>query len=108
MQDYHKLLVWEKAHELAVNVHRATRSFQRAGCLGLRSQIIRAAESVPTNIVEGCYASTPREFARFLDISIKSTGELEYQIQLASGYRALTAEQSSTLTTATIEVRKML
>lgn len=43
--------------------------------------MIRAAESITTNIVEGCGAATRREFARFLDISIKSTSELEYQLQ---------------------------
>lgn len=76
MQDYHRLLVWQKAHDLTLNVHRASRSFQRSGCIGLRGQLVRAAESVPTNIVEGCFAATPKEFARFLDISIKSTGEV--------------------------------
>ncbi|MGI9139540.1 MAG: four helix bundle protein [Gemmatimonadaceae bacterium] len=108
MQDYHRLLVWQKAHDLTLNVHRASRSFQRSGCVGLRGQLVRAAESVPTNIVEGCFAATPKEFARFLDISIKSTGEVEYQLQLARDYNVLPQDRYTLLTAATIEVRRML
>jgi four helix bundle protein len=39
---------------------------------GARSQITRSSESIPTNIVEGCFAAIQNEFARYLDISIKS------------------------------------
>jgi len=108
MQDYHRLIVWQKAHDLTLNIQRATRSFRRAGCIGLRTQLVRAAEAVPTNIVEGCFAASQKDFARFLDISIKSTGEVEYQLQLARDYKALSQEQYTLLTTATVEVRRML
>lgn len=108
MQDYHRLLVWEKAHALTLEVFRASRSFRRSGCVALRTQLVRAAESIPNNIVEGCYAATPKEFARFLDISIKSTGEVEYQLELARDYRVLSQQLHTPLTTATVEVRKML
>jgi four helix bundle protein len=43
--------------------------------------MLRAAESIPFNIVEGCGAHTRKDFARFLDISIKSSLELEAQLQ---------------------------
>lgn len=68
----------------------------------------RAAESVPTNIVEGAFCSTQKEFARFLDISIKSTGELEYQLQLARDYGALQDRTWESLTDDAVEVRRML
>jgi four helix bundle protein len=69
---------------------------------------VRAAEAIPTNIVEGCFAASPKEFARFLDISIKSTGEVEYQLHLAHDYGVLSVERHTLLTTATVEVRRML
>lgn len=68
----------------------------------------KAAESVPTNIVEGCGAFSRKEFARFLDISIKSTFELEYQLQLAKDNRVLLQEPWRKLTRETIEIRRML
>ena len=108
MQNFRRLQVWGKAHALALNVRRATRDFQRAGCAPLKAQITRAAESVPSNIVEGAFCSTQREFARFLDISIKSTGELEYQLQLARDYGLLRESSWESLANDAIEVRRML
>ena len=68
MQDFRKLRVWERAHLLALDVRRATREFPRAGFGELKSQMIRAAESIATNIVEGSAAASRREFARFIDV----------------------------------------
>ena len=108
MRDYHRLVVWQKAHALTLDVRRAARSFHRAGCTTLKSQLLRAAESIPSNIVEGCFASTPTEFARFLDISIKSTGEVEYQLELARDYGVLSHRLWQPLAAKTVEIRRML
>jgi four helix bundle protein len=108
MQNYHRLLVWKKAHALAIDVRRATRRFPRTGYGSLQSQMIRAAESVVFNIVEGCGARNPKEFARFLDISIKSTSELECQLELARDYGVLDHRDWQTLTTEAVDVRRML
>lgn len=78
-----------RSHVLAVKIRRATRRFPRTGYGKLQSQITNAAESVVLNIVEGCGGRTPKDFARFLDHSIKSTSELEAQLELAKDYGAL-------------------
>ena len=108
VQDFTKLKVWERAHAHAINVRRATRVIPRIGYASLKSQIIRSAESIPFNIVEGCGAESPREFARFLDISIKSSSELEYQLLLARDNGVLHARQWRELTRETVEIRRML
>ena len=108
MQDYRKLRVWDKAHTLALAVRSATRRFPRAGYGSLQSQMVRAAESVVLNIVEGSGGRTSREFARFLDIAIKSTRELEAQLELAKDYGALPKHTWQTLTTETTDTRRML
>lgn len=79
MRDYKELVVWQRAHALTIDIRRATKSFPRSGYAALLSQIVRAAESIAMNIVEGCFAASQKDFARFLDISIKSSGEVEYQ-----------------------------
>lgn len=89
MQDHRQLRVWKHAHELAVRVRTATADFPPAGYSSLQSQVIRAAESIVFNIAEGCGATSQREFARFLGISIKSSFELEAQCELAKDYKAL-------------------
>jgi hypothetical protein len=62
-----------------LNVRRATHDFHRKRSGPLQTQITRSSEAIPNNIVEGCFAATQKEFARYLDISIKSSGETEYQ-----------------------------
>jgi four helix bundle protein len=74
----------------------------------LQSQMVRAAESIVFNIVEGCGGRSPKEFARFLDISIKSTSELESQLELSKDYGVLSDHHWQTLTRETIDVRRML
>ncbi|HET9477305.1 MAG TPA: four helix bundle protein, partial [Dehalococcoidia bacterium] len=46
----------------------------------LRSQIMSAAFSVPSNIVEGYSRGSNREFAHFLAIARASLAEVEYQL----------------------------
>ena len=79
MQDFKKLRVWAQAHAFSLNVRRATRRWPREFS-SLKSQLIRAANSIAANIVEGCSAESPAEFARFLQMSIKSASETEYHL----------------------------
>ena len=108
MQDFGRLRVWRKAHALVLNVRRATHRFPQAGYASLKSQMTRAAESIPMNIVEGCRSRTQKDLARFLDTSIKSTSELEYQLRLATDYGILEDAEGQVLTNETIDVRRML
>ena len=107
MRDYKKLLVWQKAHALVLQINTATSQFPKERA-ALASQMRRAAESIATNIVEGCGRLSQREFARFLQISVGSCNELEYQLQLARDYGALTLQVWERLNALTIEVRRML
>lgn len=66
-----------------------------------------AAESVVLNIVEGCGARSPKDFARFLDHSIKSSSELESQLELAKDYDVLPASAYRTLAAEVVEIRRM-
>lgn len=67
-----------------------------------------ASESVAFHIVEGCGASSRKEFARFLDISIKSTSELEYQLELSKDYGVLSENAWRELSSECVQIRRML
>lgn len=60
------------------------------------------------NIVEGCGARSPKDFARFLDHSVKSTSELESQLELAKDYGALGGREYVTLAAEVVEIRRMI
>lgn len=108
MQDFRKLHVWKRAHRFAIDVREATSKFPRTGYSALKAQITAAAESIATNIVEGCGAATRKEFARFLDISIKSATEVEDELELARDYKVLPLRTWQTLAKEVVEIRKML
>jgi four helix bundle protein len=106
MQDFRKLKVWNRAHALSLELRRLVAGFP-SGYSELKEQITSAAESIASNIVEGAAASSKKEFARFLDFSIKSSVELEYRLQLAFDY-ALTAEATwERHTLEVVEIRRM-
>jgi four helix bundle protein len=106
--DFKKLKVWQRAHLMAMDAHRVSGQIRGTKYSSLRSQINRAALSVPTNIVEGCGQQSPLEFSRFLRIALNSTSELEYHLLAARELAAVRAADALTLTTQVIEVRKML
>ena len=70
--------------------------------------MMRAAMSIPTNIVEGSGQKSGKEFGRFLRFALNSTSELEYHLIVARDIKAIKASDFDSLSTQTIEVRKML
>jgi len=108
MSDFKKLKVWRKAHGLSLNVHRDARAIRGAEYVSLRSQLIRAAMSVPANIVEGSGQVSRRDFGRFLRFALNSAVELEYHLIVARDIQALKAGDVDALLSQNVEVRKML
>jgi four helix bundle protein len=108
MADFAKLHVWRKAHALMLNVHRTCAGIRGARYAGLRSQMFRAAMSIPTNIVEGRGQKSDKDFARFLGYALNSTAELKYHLIIARDIRAIPLEDFNSLMAQAIEVEKML
>lgn len=108
MKDFHKLVVWQKAHRLALEVYESTRTFPREEVYGLTSQVRRAAASIPANIAEGCGRDGDREFSRFLHIAAGSASELEYHILLARDLGFLDTRFYDRLLSNVGEVKRML
>jgi len=108
MGDFKKLDVWRKAHELALQAHRVATRIRGAQYLSLRSQIIRAAMSIPANIVEGRAKKSERDFGRFLGYALASTSELEYHLIVARDICVVSEEEFQLLLGRLLQVRKML
>lgn len=80
---FRKLLVWQKAHQLVLQVYKLTENFPKHEMFGLTSQLRRAIVSVPANIAEGYAAGGKGQFGRYLDIAQGSLAEVEYYLILA-------------------------
>ena len=108
MSDFKNLHVWQKALALALNVDRVCKKIRGAQYASLRSQLFRAATSIPANIAEGRRQDSDKEFARFLRYALNSSSELESHLILARGCNAISDGDFRSLVTQTIRVRKML
>ena len=108
MRDFHKLIIWQRSHQLTLDVYKASKLFPKDELFGLTSQIRRAVSSIPTNIAEGCGRETNKDFAHFLQISIGSASETEYQLLLAHDLEYINNDDFERLTNEIVSVRKMI
>jgi four helix bundle protein len=108
MQDYTRLLVWQKARSLNVSMGEVARSLPPRLAPGLRAQLIRATMSIGANIAEGASRESRPDFARFIAMAAASASEAEHHLIVASDLGLIEEGISLRLTTRIIEVRRML
>lgn len=70
--------------QLVQNVYDIVDGFPTNEKFVLSSQITRSAISIPSNIAEGASRVSEKDFARFLEIALGSSFELETQLRIAS------------------------
>jgi four helix bundle protein len=73
---FESLQIWQKAFDLSDEIHHLAITFPKIEMFSLASQIKRAADSTVLNICEGSTGQTSKEFARFLNISLRSAIEV--------------------------------
>ena len=78
--NFRELTIWKKAMEIVTSLYQLVSELPSEEKYGLKSQMTRAAVSIPSNISEGSGRSTNKDFKRFLDISLSSSYELETQL----------------------------
>jgi four helix bundle protein len=108
MQDFKHIKAWQRAHALAIAIDKLSRGFSRAGYAYLRSQLNKSSDSISETIVEGCGADSNQEFARFLDMAIKSANETEGRLLKAKDFGLISHDDWERYTGETIEIRKMI
>ena len=70
VQSFKHLILWQKSHNLVLQVYKNTQDFPSIEIYGLTSQMRRAAYSVPANIVKGHARNSRKDFMRFLKIKM--------------------------------------
>jgi four helix bundle protein len=105
-QKPHKnLKLWSETMNLVAYLYQVTKQFPREEDFGLKSQIRRAAVSVPSNISEGLTRKTSKDRYHFLNVAQGSLSEIDAQIEIAArlGYIDNVVERRSNESLASVE-----
>ncbi len=105
---FEKLIVWQKAVDLASDVHELTKTFPKDELLILTAQIKRAADSVSLNIAEGSTGQSNAEFNKFLGYALRSDIEVVGCLYLAQKRNLLKQDDFSKLYNQCEEILAML
>lgn len=108
MQDFRKLHVWRKSHQLTLDAYAISATLSHPKYFNFRDQLLRSAVSVPANIAEGCGRAGNRDFRRFLRHSLGSACELEYHLLLARDLGLVPESKHRPLALQAVEVKRML
>ncbi|HNT30043.1 MAG TPA: four helix bundle protein [bacterium] len=105
---YQQLKVWQKSIDFVSQIYAVTRSFPTEERYLLVDQIRRCAISIPSNIAEGSYRQTDKEFVHFLAIARGSAAELETQLLIAKNLHYIDESTCTGLSDKVVELLKML
>lgn len=108
MKDYRELQIWQRSHQLTLDLYGVTKRFPKEEQFGLTNQMRRACASIPANIAEGCGRDGDAELKRFFTIALGSACELDYQILLATELGYIEGPTGQRLSAEILELRRML
>lgn len=80
---FEKLIAWQKARELALEIYKITKLFPKDELFGITSQMRRCSVSVASNLAEGSGRNSMKDKARFTEIAYGSALELLNQLILS-------------------------
>jgi len=105
---FEDLEVWQKAHELTMEIYKITNRFPREEKYRLGDQLRRSSASIATNIVEGNSRAHKAEFRQFLNMAKSSLEETKYHLLLARDLGYLNDTVYLGLQTRSDEVGRMI
>lgn len=108
LKSYRDLLVWQKAMDLVVESYEVAALFPKTELYGLKSQLERAAVSVPANIAEGHGREHLGDYLRHLSVANGSLMELETHFLIAERLGFLSSADTAHPTELAPEVGRML
>ena len=106
--NFHDLDAWKKAHQLALDVYKLTKSFPKEEQYGVVSQLRRAASSVTANIAEGFGRYHFNDKVRFYYQARGSVAEVQNFLFLARELDYISENLSNPLIEKLNEVRQLI
>jgi four helix bundle protein len=108
LKSYRELIVWQKAMDLVVESYKIAGLLPKTELYGLKSQIERAAVSVPANVAEGHGREHLGDYLRHLSIATGSLMELETHLLIAERLAFLAGAHIARALQMSAEVGRML
>jgi four helix bundle protein len=108
MGNFKKLIVWQKAKNLAVSIYKLTDSGDFIKDFGLKDQIRRASVSIPSNIAEGDNLDTDKQSVRHFYIARGSVAELRTQLLISMEMGYISSEKYDEMETECDKISAML
>jgi four helix bundle protein len=106
LTDFRQLNVWQKAHQLVLDIFELTKKFPKEDKSEMAAQIRNAAMTIPIKIGEGFMRINPREKENAYKISQKSLEALKYYLILSGDLNYIKDTEEILLTVE--EVGRML
>lgn len=94
---FEKLWVWQKAHELMLEIHEICKGLPRSEDFRLRAQLEKSSSSVPDNIAEGHSSFYYLDKIKGFNTARKEAGEAQNQIRSLQGKGYLISESADSL-----------
>ncbi len=108
IKDVTEMEVFRLGHELTLEIYKITSTFPKEEVFGIISQMRRSAYSICSNLMEGAYRNSTKEFKQFCGISRGSLGELKYFLLLSKDVGYISEELYKTLFQKIESISKML
>lgn len=108
LKTFRDLKVWEKGHQLTLNIYKMTKVFPQDEKFGLIAQLRRSSASIPTNIAEGFKRKSKKDQDHFFNIAECSLEETKYHLILSKDLNYLQDSDFESLTDQTEEIGRML
>ena len=94
---FERLWVWQKAHQLMLEVHQVCRTLPRDEKFRKRDQIERSSSSVPDNIAEGHTSYYYQDKIKGFNVARKEAGETQNHLRALQGKGYITRAKAEEL-----------
>lgn len=109
IEHFTDLTVWQKSHDLFLEVYRNVERFPRtSGARVIADQILRSTSSISANIAEGFKSLSTKQYVYFLDIAQRSAAETENWVYKMRDCQLANKHKVNTWLHVCIEIEKML
>ena len=104
-QSFEDLDVWKRSTRLSIGI---TNYLTNCSDYAFKNQVLKAAISIPSNIVEGAERQSQKEFKYFLNVAKGSAAELRTQLYIGMETKIIEKELSNKLIEELKELSSML